>query len=79
MAATGRCNGGFHGSKGSTQPSTASGNYSYKVKRVVDRFPTSSIADFHESDHGFQLKSINAFSLGDRHRSGATLACLILR
>jgi|SRR5215475_11179713 hypothetical protein len=36
-------------------------------------------ADFHESDHGFQLKSINAFSLGDRHRSGATLACLILR
>ena len=32
-------------------------------------------ADFQESDHRFQLKSINDFSLGDHHRSEATLAC----
>jgi len=36
-------------------------------------------ADFQESDHRFYLKSINNFSLGDHHRSAATLACSILR
>ncbi len=36
------------------------------------------VADFHENDHRFHLKSINDFSLGDHHRSEATLACLIL-
>ncbi len=37
------------------------------------------VADFHESDHRFHLKSIIDFSLGDHHRSEATLACLILQ
>jgi hypothetical protein len=36
-------------------------------------------ADFQESDHRFHLKSINDLSLGDHHRSEATLACMILR
>jgi YD repeat-containing protein len=36
-------------------------------------------ADFQENDHRFHLKSINDCSPDDRHRSEATLACLILR
>jgi hypothetical protein len=31
-------------------------------------------ADFHGSDHRFQLKAINDFILGDHHRNEATLA-----
>jgi hypothetical protein len=37
------------------------------------------LADFRESDHRFQLKSISDCKLDDHHRSEATLACLILR
>jgi len=33
-----------------------------------------SVADFHGNDHRFQLKAINDFTLGDHHRSEATLA-----
>jgi hypothetical protein len=35
---------------------------------------SAQAVDFHESDHRFHLKSISDFTLGDHHRSEATLA-----
>ena len=54
-------------------------SYPYPVVfRAGSGWFTGTTAYFHENDHRFHLKSISDFSLGDHHRSEATLACLIL-